>query len=304
MELVEMTTREALPKGTLQMIYERQVQQAKEIDALDRQLAQALPIARAIQAIRDRTAKLPWSRFQVEREQMLGDLSISHPWHRLHRHCWSWPQVTLLRDKIIEDCIDQSIFNVGRNLVWNSIVDAIHRNAAFRGYRDWVWRQTGDPNAHPAVLGLDPWSHVPGLVELAGTADDPVFANRFIEIHMTGASDAGRTNGKMKSTPTPQEQPNGTHTRLSDALAELRTVVAAPTNAGQDGGKPSEAGDAKSTLRVAEAARLLGVGRDTIYRGIRTGQLKSVHAGGVLGVRVRDLEELGRLMGREEVAVS
>lgn len=118
-----------------------------------------------------------------EDEQMLGDYSASYGWHLLHPACESWPEVRRLRANIVADCKAQSVFRSGPDLVVNAVEMAVRAGRAFQTYRDWVWSMTGDPDTKPAVAGLDPWSYLPGLQELAGEADDPAWRCRFIEIH-------------------------------------------------------------------------------------------------------------------------
>jgi hypothetical protein len=119
-------------------------------------------------------------------EQMLGDRS-PYGWHLLHPECWSWDEVRRLRAEIVEDVKAQGIFKTPGHQVINSVTDAIHRGKAFESYRRFVWEQTGDPEARPAVAGLDPLSYLGGLQELASEADEPAkYRNRFIEIHVKG----------------------------------------------------------------------------------------------------------------------
>ena len=121
---------------------------------------------------------------EYQGEQMLGDRS-PYGWHLLHPDCKSWDTVNWLRDRITDACKAQGIFNTADpTLLQNSVESAVHRNAQFKAYRDWVWQQTGEPQAKPAIMGLDPWSYMDGLKDLAGPADDPAYRCYFIEIHM------------------------------------------------------------------------------------------------------------------------
>jgi hypothetical protein len=126
---------------------------------------------------------------EEHREQMLGDLSTSYPWHLLHRDCWSWPQVRALREKIIADANEARVFNARPDQTEQSVISAIHRNSAFRGYREWVWRETGGTTEDKRMIaGLDPWAYLEGLKILAGPAEDGAYKNAFVEIHLKGGS--------------------------------------------------------------------------------------------------------------------
>lgn len=121
-------------------------------------------------------------------EQMLGERS-PYGWHLLHPECWSWNEVRRLRESIVAGTKAQGTFKTPGDMVSNSVESAIHRGKAFESYRRWVWSQTGDPESRPAIAGLDPWSHLGGLEELAGPADEPnKYTNRFVEIHVASGS--------------------------------------------------------------------------------------------------------------------
>lgn len=173
------------------------------VDAMESLFREQAALSREVFELRHRLRKVELGTQQIvalnrrarafldgepaNREQMLGE-SSPLGWYTLHKHCWSQPIVRRLQEKIVEGCVRQQLFGTSRSLSAASADLAVHRNQAFRPYRLWVWGETGDPNATQPVAGLDPWSYIDGLWELAGPADDPAYRNRFIEILATGGS--------------------------------------------------------------------------------------------------------------------
>lgn len=97
-----------------------------------------------------------------------------------------------------------------------------------------------------------------------------------------------------KSTP-PQEAPrdpvSAARIRLAEALVEMHAALVALVKAEINVTRRGIA-DGKLTVRVAEAAKILGISKQTVYRMARDGELTFLQIGGVACVRVRDLERL------------
>jgi len=71
----------------------------------------------------------------------------------------------------------------------------------------------------------------------------------------------------------------------------------------QNSATPHDRGDAfpRRTMRVSEAQRSLGLGKTTIHKLLKTGQLKSVKIGGARRIPVEAIEALLETSCREEV---